>query len=183
MLLSQPILAEAAGGITQLTQTFGIDIASLVAQIVSFCVVAYILWRFAFKPVLATLDERQKKIESGIAYADQMKAELAATQQKQDAILREAQTKAQQIIADTQKAARDYADKQQQEAIARAADIAAKAQQALVLEHTKMLADARAEIARLVVATTERVLAKRLTDADRAAYNDTAAKELTTTSN
>ena len=38
--------------------------------------------------------------------------------------------------------------------------------------------DARGEIARLVVTTTERVLAKKLNDADRAAYNDTAAKEL-----
>ena len=41
-----------------------------------------------------------------------------------------------------------------------------------------MLADARSEIARLVVVTTERVLAKKLSEADRAAYNDTAAREL-----
>jgi len=53
-----------------------------------------------------------------------------------------------------------------------------KAQQAVELEHKKMLADARSEIARLVVVTTERVLAKKLSDADRAAYNDTAAREL-----
>ena len=42
-----------------------------------------------------------------------------------------------------------------------------------------MLDQARSEIARLVVTTTERVLAKKLSDADRAAYNDTATKELT----
>jgi F-type H+-transporting ATPase subunit b len=41
-----------------------------------------------------------------------------------------------------------------------------------------MLNEARGEIARLVVTTTERVLAKKLTDADRASYNDAAAKEL-----
>jgi len=183
LILAEANTAEASGGfmqmIRQIIQNFGIDRPNLLAQILNFCVVAFLLWKFAFKPILATLDERQKKIESGIAYADQMKAELAASQQKQEAILREAQGKAQQIIADTQKAAREYADKQQQEAIAKAADIAAKAQQALALEHTKMLADARGEIARLVVATTERVLAKKLTDADRAAYNDTAVKELT----
>ena len=40
-------------------------------------------------------------------------------------------------------------------------------------------AASRTEIARLVVTTTERVLAKKLTDADRAAYNDTASRELT----
>ena len=37
----------------------------------------------------------------------------------------------------------------------------------------------RTEIARLVVTTTQRVLAKELTDADRARYNDAAARELT----
>jgi F-type H+-transporting ATPase subunit b len=55
----------------------------------------------------------------------------------------------------------------------------AKAQQAIELEHKKMLSDARGEIARLVVVTTERVLAKQLSAADRAAYNDTASRELT----
>ena len=41
-----------------------------------------------------------------------------------------------------------------------------------------MLDQARGEIARLVVKTTEQVLAKKLTDADRAAYNEAATKEL-----
>jgi F-type H+-transporting ATPase subunit b len=54
-----------------------------------------------------------------------------------------------------------------------------KAQHAIELEQRKMLAEARAEIARLVVVTAERVLAKKLSDADRAAYNEAAAKELT----
>jgi F-type H+-transporting ATPase subunit b len=53
-----------------------------------------------------------------------------------------------------------------------------KAQQAVELEHKKMLADARSEIARLVVVTTERVLAKKLSEADRTAYNEAAAREL-----
>ena len=159
--------------------SFGIEWHAIVFQLASFLILFGVLYWFGIKPVLATMGERQKKIESGIAYADQMKTELAAAQQKQDAILREAQARAQQIIADTQKAAREYADKQQQEAIARAADIAAKAQQAIELEHKKILAEARGEIARLVVATTERVLAKKLTDEDRAAYNKTATDELT----
>ena len=51
-------------------------------------------------------------------------------------------------------------------------------QQAIELEHKKMLEQARGEIARLVVKTTEQVLAKKLTDSDRASYNDAAAKEL-----
>jgi F-type H+-transporting ATPase subunit b len=39
---------------------FGIEGPFLLSQIISFCVVAFVLYRFAFKPVLATIDERQK---------------------------------------------------------------------------------------------------------------------------
>jgi len=41
-----------------------------------------------------------------------------------------------------------------------------------------MLAEARTEIARLVIETTQQVLGKQLSDAERASYNEAAAKEL-----
>jgi F-type H+-transporting ATPase subunit b len=168
------------GGLTKITQDFGISLPDILAQILSFSVVAFVLWKFAFKPVLATLDERQKTIASGLQYAEEMQAKLAAAQQESAAIVKKSQIEASRIVDDARKTAKDYLDKQTQEAGARASDILAKAQQAIELEHKKMLADARTEIARLVVVTTERVLAKRLTDADRASYNEAAARELTT---
>ena len=73
------------------------------------------------------------------------------------------------------------ASQQEAAALARAADTLAKAQQAIELEHKKMLDQARGEIARLVVKTTEQVLAKKLSDSDRAAYNEAATKELSLT--
>lgn len=169
----------AGGGITQLTETFGINVPSILAQIVSFTVVAWVLWRFAFKPVLATITERQQTIESGLKYAEEMKAKLAAAQQESAAIVKNSQLEAGRIIEEARKTAKEFLDKQMQEATVRANDTLAKAQQAIELEHKKMLADARTEIARLVVTTTERVLAKKLNDADRSAYNDAASRELT----
>ena len=83
------------------------------------------------------------------------------------------------IVAEAQKTSKEFADKQQKEAIEKATSLISKAQEAIELEKKKMLAEARTEIARLVVATTERVLAKKLTDADRASYNESAARELT----
>ena len=168
-----------ASGITKITQDFGIAPALIVAQILSFSIVAFVLWRFAFKPVLATLDERQQKIASGLKYAEDMQAKLAATQQETAAIIKNANAEASRIIDDARKSAKDFLDRQTQETTAKANDILTKAQQAIELERRKMLADARHEIARLVVATTERVLSKKLTDLDRASYNDAASKELT----
>ncbi|MDR2676111.1 MAG: F0F1 ATP synthase subunit B [Opitutaceae bacterium] len=173
-----PIAAGLSDTITQIARQFGIDIPLLTAQILCFSIVAFLLWKFAFKPVLATLDERQKKIADGLDYAEKMKAGLAAAQARGEEILRDASLQARQIMADAQQTAKAFADARQKEAIEKAGDILAKARQSLELEHKKMLADARGEIARLVVATTESVLARKLTDADRAAYNEAASREL-----
>jgi F-type H+-transporting ATPase subunit b len=169
---------DAAGGLTKITQDFGISLPGILAQILSFSVVAWVLWRFAFKPVLATLDERQRQIESGLNYAKEMEAKLAAAHQESAALLKQAQVDASRIVDDARKAAKDHLDRQTHEATVKAGDLLAKAQQAIELEHKKMLADARTEIARLVVTTTERVLAKQLSDADRTAYNAAASREL-----
>ena len=171
--------AAAPSAITKSTQDFGVSVPLILAQVLSFSIVAFVLWKFAFKPVLATLGERQQKIESGLKYAEEMQAKLAAAQQESAGIIKQSQVEATRIIDDARKSAKDFLDKQTQEASAKAGDMLVKAQQSIELEHKKMLADARTEIARLVVVTTERVLAKKLTDADRSAYNDMASRELT----
>lgn len=170
---------ESGNSITQLTETFGINVPAILAQILSFAVVAWVLWQFAFKPVLATINERQQTIASGLKYAEEMKAKLAAAQQESAVTIKQAQVEATKIVDEARKTAKEFLDKQMQEASAKANDALTKAQQAIELEHKKMLADARSEIARLVVTTTERVLAKKLSDADRAGYNDAATRELT----
>jgi F-type H+-transporting ATPase subunit b len=174
--------AEAHGepsAITKIMHDFGISVPFLLAQIVNFLIVAFILWKFAFKPVLATLDERQRKIADGLRYADEMKAKLEATQQQTAALLKQASTDASRIVDEARRASKDFLDRQTQETAAKVNDMLAKGRQALELEQRKMMADARTEIARLVVVTTERVLAKKLSDADRSSYNEAAARELT----
>jgi F-type H+-transporting ATPase subunit b len=159
-------------------QEFGINLPGLLAQMLSFCIVVFILWKFAFKPVLATIGERQQKIDSGLKYAEEMKAKLEAAQAEIEARTKEALVQGRQIVADAQKAAKELADRQQKDAGEKAAGILAKAQEAIELEKKKMLAEARGEIARLVVATAERVLAQQLSEPDRARYNESAARDL-----
>ena len=178
-MLSPSVTLAAASGITKITEDFGISVPLILAQVLSFSIVAFVLWKFAFKPVMATMDERSEKIDAGLKYAEQMKAQLASTQQQTEAALREAQQKASAIIAEAQKAAKALVDRQQQDAVEQSAALISKAQAAIELEKRKMLSEARTEISRLVVATTQRVLAKELSDSERARYNDAAARELT----
>jgi F-type H+-transporting ATPase subunit b len=174
--------AAAPGGpIDGLKETFvhfGVEPKALVMQVVSFLILFGVLYKFAIKPTTATMEERNARIAAGLKHAEETQARLAAAQAESAAIIKAAQVDAAKSIEEARKAAKEFGDKQQAEAIARAADLLAKAQQAVELEHKKMLEQARGEIARLVVTTTERVLAKKLSDADRSAYNDAATKEL-----
>jgi F-type H+-transporting ATPase subunit b len=170
--------AEAATGITKITQDFGISVPFILAQALNFTVVAFVLWKFAFKPVLATLDERQKKIASGLTYAEEMKAKFEAVQQESVASAKKAQVEATRIIDEAKKSAKEFLEKQTQESAAKANEAIARAQQVIELEKKKMLAEARTEIARLVVETTQRVLSKELSDGDRNRYSESAAREL-----
>ena len=183
LAVTEPAAHGAAPGpLESLKDTFvhfGVEPKFLVMQIVSFLILFGVLYQFGIKPTIATMEERNRKIGDGLKHAEEMQAKLAAAQQESAALVKAAQLEAQKVIDEARRAAKEFGDKQQADAIARAADTLAKAQQAIELEHKKMLEEARGEIARLVVATTERVLAKKLSDADRASYNETASRELT----
>ena len=175
-----PILlavTEAAheGGIAE---QFGLEPKLVAMQVISFLILFGVLYFFGIKPTIATMEERNAKIAAGLKHAEETQVRLAAAAQESAALIKAAQQQAQKVVDEARKVAKEFADKQNAEATARSADTIAKAQQAIELEHKKMLNEARGEIARLVVKTTEQVLAKKLSEADRAAYNDAASKEL-----
>jgi F-type H+-transporting ATPase subunit b len=179
--MTLPLFLAAAATSTEasIPERFGLEPKYIVMQVISFLIVLFVLYKFGIKPVTATMEERTRKIEAGIRHAEEMQAKLEAAQHESAAIVKQANVEASRIVDDARKTAKDYLDRQTQETAAKAGDMLVKAQQAIELEHRKMLADARTEIARLVVTTTERVLAKRLTEGDRAAYNEAASRELT----
>jgi F-type H+-transporting ATPase subunit b len=161
-----------------LLQKFGVEWQFVIWQFISFAILASVLYQFAIKPIIATVDERNAKIAEGLKNAAATTAKLAQAQQDAAATAKQAQVEAAKFAEEARKTAREFLDAQQKDATARANELIVKAQQAIALEHKKMLEEARLEVARLVVTTTQRVLAKELSDAERARYNAAAAREL-----
>ena len=177
--MTLPLFLAAAAAEASIPERFGLEPKYVVMQVISFLIVLAVLYYFGIKPVTATMEQRNQKIAAGIKDAEEMHAKLAAAQHESAVIVKKANAEATRIVEEARKSAKEFLDRQTQEATGRANELLVKAQQAIELEHKKMLADARTEIARLVVTTTERVLAKKLTDGDRASYNEAAARELT----
>jgi F-type H+-transporting ATPase subunit b len=178
-LLASTSEVAASGGITDtLTRQFGVEGFYLGMQVVSFTVLALTLYFMALKPVLATMDERNKKIDDGLRYAREMESRLASAQAEAAEKLKEASIEAGRIVNEARSIAKDIENRAQMEAQRRSEEMIAKATQAIELDRQRVMAEARAEITRLVVSTTEKVLRTQLAEADRARFNSAAAKEL-----
>ena len=156
----------------------GINWTQFIAQIISFCIVAFLLQRFAYKPVVAMLEERRRRIEEGLANAEKIKQELANAQVKAQEILTQANTQANKAIEDARAAASKVQESETQKAIAAAEQIIAKAREAAAADHARMLAELKREVGRLVVQTTATVTGKVLTSDDQKRLADETAKQL-----
>ena len=173
------VIASGGGQVGEIARTFGVDWPHLVAQIISFCIVCILLQRFAYKPVLKMLEERRQQIAQGQAHAEQIKAELAHTEEQRRGVLDEANTQAAKLIDEGRAAAARVQEQETQKAIAAAEQVMVRAQEASAQERTRMLAELRSQFGRLVVETTASVTGKILTAEDQQRLAEETAKQLT----
>lgn len=157
-------LAQMAGDVQR---EFGIQWSHFIAQVISFTIVAALLYKFAYKPVLGILHERRERIAEGLANAERIKAELARTEVERQEILNKANTQANRLIEEARTAAARVQEQETQKAIQAAEQIIAKAKEAAALDHARMLQELKREVGHLVVQTTAKVTGKVLSPDDQ----------------
>jgi F-type H+-transporting ATPase subunit b len=156
----------------------GVDWRLILMNAVNFGIVAVILYKFFFKPIQKAMDERTAKIEEGLRYAEEMKKKLAEAEQKQAEMIREARASAQEIVEQARVAAKALQDREAQDTAAKVEQMLARGREAIELERRKTFEELRAEVARLVVLTTSKVLSRDLAEGEKASLNKHAAEEL-----
>jgi F-type H+-transporting ATPase subunit b len=188
---SAPAAAKAAAGaapvapatnpaetIIQLFGSFGVDGPHLLIQLINFSILAFILYRFAIKPALGQMEERNHLIEKGLADAQAATQRLAEAQKASDAKLNAASDEAAKMLADARNAAKAAVEAAKAEATAAQTEVIAKAKAAIEADRVKMMNEVRGEVSRLVVETAAKVLEQNLDDATRGRLNEAAVKQL-----
>jgi F-type H+-transporting ATPase subunit b len=145
----------------------GIQWKILVSQTISFSIVFFVLWRFAYKPIFQMLQARREKIAEALANAEKIKVDVARTEAERQKILADAGDQANKLIDDARQAAGRVREQETQKAIASAEQIVVKAREAADQERAQMLAQLKREVGRLVVQTTATVTGKVLTSEDQ----------------
>jgi F-type H+-transporting ATPase subunit b len=85
----------------ELIKNFGLDPVLLGAQIVNFIIIAFILKRFLYKPLLAMLKKREESIKQGLSQAEQGRKLLEDTLVKEKEILKKAKQQAEILLKDS----------------------------------------------------------------------------------
>lgn len=117
----------------EILKNFGVNPILLVAQIVNFLIVLYLLKKFLYKPVFDLLKKRRDTISEGLAQAEDARIKLEKVVEEEKNILRLAQTQAKKII-----------DQAKEEAIEVSKQITENAKK----QTDKMIKDAQGQIAR-----------------------------------
>jgi F-type H+-transporting ATPase subunit b len=157
-------------------RTFGVDWPHFISQVISFGIVALLLQRYAYKPILNILEQRRERIAEGLANADRIKVELAKTEAARRDVLEQANLQANRFIEEARAAASRMQEQETQKAISTAEQIVTKAREAAAQDHARMLAELKREVAHIVVHTTKTVTGKILTPEDQRRISEETAK-------
>jgi len=171
-------VAQNDGQVTQIARTFGVDWQHLVAQIISFAIVCAVLHKFAYRRILAMLEQRREQITQGIINAEKIKAELDKTETQRQEVMAQAHTQGAKFIEEARAAAARVQQEETKKAIAAAEQIMAKAREAAAQDHDRMLAELKREVGKLVVQATTAVTGKILTAEDQQRLAEEASKQI-----
>lgn len=147
---------------TELLSKLGIDWKLLIAQIVNFLILLFILYKFAYGPIVAMLEKRQKKIEQGLKDAEAARRNLEKSEEKQKEILKKARADFKVIVEKAHTQAEKSKSEIAAEAKAQAERILADAKVQIGREKEKTIREIKSEIGGLVIAAAEKVIGERL---------------------
>jgi F-type H+-transporting ATPase subunit b len=154
-------------GIVNGLKSLGINLPSLVAQIINFTILLVVLYLLAYKPLLKYLDERRRRIQEGLEAAEQAKERLARAQEDVETQLERARQEGQALIGQAQQVAARVQEDAHQQARTDAEALLTRARGEIQLERDSAIAHLRREFADLTITAAEKVINQSL---DRQAH-------------
>ena len=140
---------------------------TLVIQGVAFFLVAWLVMKFGWPPIMAAIEERQQKIAEGLAAADRSQKDLALAHDKANEIIEQAHQRANQIV-----------DAAKNEAVAEAGRQKALAESEIAAASNRAREDLRRQVSMLAVAGAEKLLHREIDASAHKALLDELAAQL-----
>jgi len=150
---------------SELLTNLGIDWKLFIAQLINFGILLFVLYRFAYRPVLKILDDRSEKIKKGLADAEESGKKLKEIEEKEEKVLVEAKKQAKEILEKAEEQAQVNKEEFVKIAQEESDKIIKKAQKIAGEEKDKMVTDVKSEISVLVATAVEKIVDEKINNA------------------
>ena len=134
--------------------------------IATFLILLWLLGKFAWRPLLAALEQRQETIRKSLDDAQQAKQELERLNAESRKILNEARVQAEQILSLTRTDASRLRDELKQKAQSEAAGVIKNAERQIEMETARAIQQIRNEAVDISIAIASKVLERNVTRED-----------------
>jgi F-type H+-transporting ATPase subunit b len=147
-------------------------------EVVSFAILFFVLYKFAFPGILATLEEREKKIKDSLDQAERHRSEAERKLREYEGKLNAASKEADGIMAAAKERAQRLLEENEQRLTAEAERIKGDATREIDQERRKAIQEIRAQTTDMALMVAEKVVERSLNDADHRRLADQALEAL-----
>ena len=157
-----------------------LDPGLFVWTILTFLLLVFVLAKFAWKPLLKMLQDREDMIRSSLEDAEKAKSELERLNEESEAIMAKARSEAQSILADGKAAAEKVKDGIIAKSKEQANKIREDAGNQIQVEKDKAISEIKEEVVNLTLSVAEKLIQKNLSDADNKSLIEESLKKVQT---
>jgi ATP synthase, F0 subunit b len=147
-------------------------------EVISFGILLFVLYKYAFPGILSALEEREKKIKDSLDQAEQHRSEAERRLKDYEAKLSAAGKEAEAILAAAKERAQRLLDENEQRMTTEAERIKGEATRAIEQERRRAIQEIRTQTTDLALMVAEKVVQRSLTDGDHRKFADEALDAL-----
>jgi len=133
-------------------------------QAVTFLIVLFLLTKFAWKPIMKALHEREASIENALSAAEKAKLEMQGLKAENEKLLAQARMERDKILRDATEAGNNLVERAKEKANEEGARMIAMAREAIENEKRAAIAEVKNQAAALSIEIAERILRRELSD-------------------
>ena len=161
-------------GVEGIINTFGLNMYDLLSQAGCFIILAFILNRFVFKPVLKIVDQKRLEAKEAAENAEKIKNELRQLEEGRAEIIRKSHEHAKKMLSEAKAEMAVFREQEKIRTEQLGVQILEKAREEAVLDRKKIRSELKEEIAGMIVGLTAIVTEKNIEGKDRERIMDSA---------
>jgi F-type H+-transporting ATPase subunit b len=147
-------------------------------EVLSFAILLFVLYKYAFPGILSVLEEREKRIKDSLDQAEHHRSEAERKLKEYEAKLNSAAKDAEGILAAAKERAQRLMEENEQRMTTEAERIKGDAMREIDHERRKAIQDIRSHTTDLALMVAEKVVQRSLNEADHRKFADEALEAL-----